>query len=150
MPPLLKVALLEEVEVAPAVALLEVVALLEEVEVAPLQAVVALLEVAPLEKAAVVGLLVEVQLEVRRLPRLREVRDLPRLRETQLVLASVANALRWDFRRGDGCKSPLYTVPHKDWTHINECGIRILATELGYLNSEVCMFLSSPSELHVS
>ena len=69
MPPLLKVvALLEEVEVAPLMVLLEVVALLEEVEVAPLQAVVALLEVAPLEKAAVVGFLVEVQLEVRKLP----------------------------------------------------------------------------------
>ena len=94
MPPLLKVvALLEEVEVAPVVGVLEVVALLE-VEVAPLQAVVALLEVAPLEEAAVVGLLVEVQLEVRRLPRLREIRDLPRLRETQLVLAPVANAFR--------------------------------------------------------
>ena len=90
MPPLLKVvALLEEVEV---------VALLEEVEVAPLQAVVALREVAPLEKAAVVGFLVEVQLEVRKLPRLREIRDLPRLRVTQLVLAPVANAFRQDVR----------------------------------------------------
>ena len=73
---------------------------LEEVEVAPLQAVVALLEVAPLEEAVVVvvGLLVEVQLEVRRLPRLREIRDLPRLRATQLVLAPVANAFRQDLR----------------------------------------------------
>ena len=99
MPLLLKVvALLEEVELAPMVALLEVVALLEEVEVAPLQAVVALLEVAPLEEAVVVDLLVEVQLEVRRLPRLREIRDLPRLRETQLVVAPVANAFRQDLR----------------------------------------------------
>ena len=90
MPPLLKVvALLEEVEVAPVV--------LEEVEVAPLQAVVALLEVAPLEETVVV-VLVEVQLEVRRLPRLREIRDLPRLRATQLVLASVVNAFRQDMR----------------------------------------------------
>ena len=74
--PLLKVvALLEEFEViAPVVAVLEVLALLEEVEVAPLQAVVALLE----EEATVVGLLVEVQLEVRRFPRLRMIRDLPR------------------------------------------------------------------------
>ena len=114
MPPLLKVvALLEEVEVAPVVAVLEVVAL-PEVEVAPLQAVVALLEVAPLEEAAVVGLLVEVQLEVRRLPRLREIRDLPRLRETQLVLAPVANALRQDvwFSKGGACFRD--NVPHKD------------------------------------
>ena len=82
MPLLLKVVALleevEEVEVAPVVALLEAVALLEEVEVAPLQAVVALLEevevVAALEEAVVVGLLMEVQLEVRRLPRLRLIR----------------------------------------------------------------------------
>ena len=109
MPPLLKVvALLEEVEVAPVV--------LEEVEVAPLQAVVALLEVAPLEEAVVVvvGLLVEVQLEVRRLPRLRMIRDLPRLREIQLMLAPVASAFRQDLRFAKRSTWKRYYMPHKD------------------------------------